>query len=719
MKKILIIVIIISVILSLFSSCRKNEDDDVNSQFVQRVYDISSVFSENTEGVSKIVYSDTDKNYYVSFMSKITVYDENFEYVRTIKGDIAGISINFFTTRFDIDEDNNIYIISQIDKKWVLIVFDNDGKFIEEIEIADLKEIQTQVNDLWVTENNYVLAYPTGIQIIDKKGKTIREITIAGGIISTNTDKSNSIYISTGRGGLLTKINISDGKEVWSVNASRGGNLIGKISYSHENNQICVSIDNFLLLYDTNGSYLGEICDLRDFKLPSNDFGIYNYADGLMVNYLFYRSIESIALSLTAYQQQGEFTLKLKALNEEESAKILEEREEQKNSKSTIKIFVPIYNISLERMIYEFNNTNPNIYVEMEYYKQNPGLFNISDYVQYISMRINAGEDNWDILSNVYLPYDIYQARGYVADIDKIDTDGVFKNSELYFTNIIDAIRDKSDGFYSFPIEVGFPALESLKQPLNRELSSIQNLLEEVISLNNNGKPVFYDMIYSESFNIINYTIFCYLYPEFVSTQHGNIFFNKEKFYQFLDIIEKLSANADYTNERENADFTISYIVDFFLAAGYDKRYSLNILPINIDDSVNKRYAFSFNGYMIWSKSTIQKEALEFLEYISDNNNFFGISRADFNRQVEAYRNGLPSDIINSRPEAVEETEKFIQDITKIYESLNFALMPVNPDLGKFWLDYYNKYFEESSITKEALAQIIEDFLWLYENESR
>ncbi|GHV13897.1 hypothetical protein FACS1894219_09290 [Clostridia bacterium] len=726
MKKTIILVIII--LFNFMVSCEEKDNESIgNTQFISHIYENSPALNLKLhDEVQNIIRSENSGNYYISFfnseeyMERIEVYSENFEFIKTISSDIAKLDQNlvrFFV--FDIDKNNNIYllqnnkndddVITAHDR--LLLVFDNDGKILEKIKIDDAADIWDGhiLSKLFVTENNFIFVSSVGVQITDKKGKTIKEITDDEKspyfILSADTDNDGSLYISCGDG-ILKKINISDGKEIWSIKESKGY-PINRVSYSKEDNQICVYKSEVLSLYDINGNFLGDICDLRDFKPTSDSSNFENYNSG-MLNALLYKNSATIIFSFTLYKENSKVSelVRLQALSDEETNNILKEREEQQNSKKSIKIFTPYYDIDLERIIHEFNSINPDIYAEMEYYTEDLMLFNSADYTQYVSMRINSGDADWDIISGNFIPYDIYKSKGYFTDIDVLDTDNIFKDTEKYYTNIIDALRNKDGGFYLFPELIMFDVVESLQTPTESDILSLRSMIEE-------NKPVFYDKsLYS--------SIFANLFSEFVSTEYRNIMFDKIKFYEVLDIVDKFSDDSLYTSEKANAKLNL-FTLAFINADVYEPKESLNILPSNINTTDDVKYLFQAQGYLIWAKSEVQNEALDFLMYMSDNNGSFGISRIVLNKQLAEYKEGIYNKIKMYNSSALDEynakTDRFVQDVERIYEKLNYT-SAYNYELIKLLHGELEKY-REGSITKESFAEKIEDFLWLLENEDK
>ncbi|MCL2159478.1 MAG: hypothetical protein FWH48_08735, partial [Oscillospiraceae bacterium] len=494
------VILIISVFLIFLPACKDSKKDakkeDANTQFVPQIYENSSIFAsisnmgEGYDEVYKILYLEEDDNYYISLYDlhqlreRIDVYDQNFEYIKTIKGDIGELNPDIATLfAFDINENGDIYLMEYPDsdtaKNRLLLVFDKEGNLKEKIKIDDAKDIlySAAISDLFVEENRFVFVSPWGIQITDRAGKTIKEITNADKsryVLSTDSDKNGFLYFSCSGSGELKKIDVSDGKEIWSIRSENGESL-NRISYSREDGQICAYKTNTLSLYDINGNFLGDICDLRDFEPNLDNIDIQNYGSGMLYS-LFYKNNKNIVFAFQAISQSENIifvdTVKLEAINEEEAAKILEEREEQKDLKKTIKILLPYYDGLSENLIYDYNQSNPGIIIETLYFVEDPALYSPLDYVQYVAMRINAGDDDWDIVYDAFLPYDIYVAKGYFVELDALDTDHIFKDSERYYTNIIDALRDKNGKLYLFPSQINFYIFESLKEPLEVEFSS-------------------------------------------------------------------------------------------------------------------------------------------------------------------------------------------------------------------------------------------------------
>ena len=175
-----------------------------------------------------------------------------------------------------------------------------------------------------------------------------------------------------------------------------------------------------------------------------------------------------------------------------------------------------------------------------------------------------------------------------------------------------------------------------------------------------------------------------------------------------------------YANKEENAQFSLISLA-FINADYYEPKKSLNMLPSNIDGIGDIRYMFQAQGYLIWSKSKMQKEALEFLMYICENNNTFGISRDLFDKQISEYRQGVINRVSTHNPDELDEytikAERCGRDVLKIYENLNYTAA-YNYELVKLLHGELEKYLK-NELTKEEFAKKIENFLWLLENEDK
>ncbi len=715
MIKKLSIILIFAIIFTVLSSCKNDEkksDGNLNSEFIQRVYKSKSLlFSRNESNRGDyfhgILKSEHDGNYYVSLYSaanhkeQINIYNEKFEYVKVIENDIADIDSS--TTRhniFTIDKNNNIYLVQYVitdpvkheisPKDRVLLVFNNNGEAKDKIAIEDVKDIPdgNGVHKIFVTDDNYIFVSSAGIQITDKTGKTTKEIINNGNfntfmINTADIGDNNSLYYSCGDGYLI-KYDLKQNKELWLTKLDRY-NFVNNISYSSLDNQICIQTNNLLLLYDTEGNYLGDICDLRDIAPSDENIYIENYSTGGFYN-LLYLDNKNIIFTNLLFTNGSEGNIdeivKLQALSDEEAEIVIKKREEEQKGKAQVKIFLPHYDPKLDVIINDFNKTYPTINVITEFYVNDSSLFNYSDYIQHVTTRINAGEDDWDIMSGDYIQYKTYIAKNYFMDLDSLDSENILKDDSRYFTNILDACREKDGKLYYLPNVLFVNIIESLKSTETIKFKSIKDLLENSLSLKSQNKYPFNN---KDNIN----SIIVNLFQEFCCTEYGNIYFNKEKFYEALDIIKQFYDDSLYSNDINNAEYDLNYLGTFY--TDFNTK-TINIMPSGMNDSEGEKNIFTSNGYLITAKSKTAKEAFKFLEYLSDYNyyNSIGISK-----------------------KLVPENS----NIYEIYESLNYTAT-YHIDFIVLFYDQIPKYID-GSITKEEFAGKIEDFIWLIENEDK
>lgn len=730
----------IIIILFLLTSCTNKDieqkNDLVSAAYMHKIYESSSLYTSSYNEQNgfdvprKIIYSDTDENYYISSYNayknkeRIDIYTKNFKFSRTIEGDITKLDqnvIRFFA--FDIDNDNNIYMIKVktdsngqiVNTGRIMLVFDNMGKFKEEINIDDTVSIwdSSIIDDLIVTDNNFILVSSVGIQITDKKGNTQKEITSEDRspyyVSSAAIDDNNSLYYTSDRS--LKKINLSTYNEVWSIDDYKG-RITNKVAYSFDDNQLCVKTEEMLSLYDTDGNFIGDICDLRDFKPSSNNIDSYNSGIIYTILYinndtiLFSFSTKPDVFEVNNTKQFSEI-VKLQPLSDAEYEKKLIELDNQNKNKKNINVFLP-YDIDLDRIIYDYEKINKDINIKIEYYSENPMLFNVNDYLQYVSMCINADDFNYDIISSNFIPYTNYIAKGHFINLDTLDINNILSDNSIFFTNIINACRDKNGDLFLLPHSINIKIVEMLQQPLNNEIQSLKYLLD----MNKNGAYPFYDKESSAN-------IYSQLFFEFCNTEYGNIYFNKTSFYAAIDIIKEFSDESIYTQKLENADYNIFklYFLNPFL---YEPKASIDLLPSGINN--NDKYIFDVNGFLISSKSKMANESFQFLLYATEyDDNYLSISRKKLDNQLNNLDTFIQKQIEITNQSQIDiykiKTNRFKYDMLRIFEKLNYT-KTFHYDFIRLFNDQLFKYLNRI-ITKEEFADKIENYFWLLENEDK
>ncbi len=748
-KNIFIILIIIFLLPTIFSC--KNDEKDLNNDianvtYVQKIYEKSSLYTSmfdehnGFDRVTKISYSNKDENYYVSFFNSsknkewIDIYNKNFEFVKSITGDISELDQNVVKlSAFGTDIDNNIYMLkvqkdssgSIIAAGRAIIVFDNSGNLMKEIIVDDAVDIWDSwiIDDLIVTENNFIIVSSVGLQIIDKKGKTLTEITGANKepyyVSSAAADNNNSLYYISN--GSLKKIDLITLNELWSVSDHKGRGM-SNVALSSENiNKLCVKNGNELSVYDNGGNYLGDMCNLYDFKLSFNEDKKSTYAS-VAINSLVYIDDNTLLFSFTSISNSydssipgNEFSeiVKLQAVSEAEQEKRLTELENQKKNQKTINCLLPTRDTTFENIISDYKKDNVNINIEVEYYTENPNLFNASDYIQYVSTCLNAGDIKWDIISSEYIPYKTYAAKDLFVNLDTIDKNSILKDNSKFFTNIIDAFREKNGNLFVFPNSIKIYLIESLTQPLDAEIKSIEQLYKEALKLKENA-------LYPFSANVSIELICGSLFSEFCNTDYGDVSFDKTSFYAVLDIIKKYSDPELYSPTMDNAALNIKFL-HYLPPEGYEPKESIDLMPSSINADKEK-YTFQSSGFMIFSKSEAKNESFNFLSYLAEyENNKLNISRKEFNNkldQLEAYVKYRISSLNSEQLDEYEtKTKRFREELLSIFEKLNNNVI-YNYDFIKIFYEQLPRYLE-NSITKEDFAQKIEDYIWLLENENK
>ena len=731
------IFIVILIIFSLYScNYKKNnsENKQANNQYAQRTYEslslYKSIYDDNGfDEIRKMIFSEKDNNYYISIYNshkneeRIDIYNSKFEYIKTLKNDISKLDqdyIRFFA--FGIDNDSNIYMVKInsdengqiINTDRSMLIFNKNGKLKREIIIEDTINIwdSSILSNIFITENNFILVSSVGIQITDKNGKTIKEITsdneIPYYITSADIGEDDTLYYTTNM--YLKKYNLLDYNEIWSVEDSKGRTM-SCVSYSSEDNQICVKIQQSLNLYNTKGSYLGEICDLRDFNSSLEKSDINDYDSGFIssilyennMNILFsYIKIANENVSTHSHLSYSEI-VKLQSLNENDSKKV------NLNNQDIIilKIFLPYYDISFDRIVYDYQKSNSNIDIEMQYFCENPLYFNFEDYIEYISKKISSNDIDWDIISGDYIQKKIYTENGYFVNINNLDKNNILKDDRKYFNNIINACRENNGDLFIFPNKIFFTALESLKDG-NYNISTLKSFLDKASELiEHNNLSLLYD---KTSYNYISGL----LYTELCNLDYEKLCLNEKEFFYKLEIIKEFFNDSLYTEKIDNAAFNIHRFI-YLSDTSYKVKESIMLLP---SLSLNKNI-FDVNGLLISSNSNNSDIAFDFLIYISEyENDFLGISRKKLDTQLNKLEIATKSTIANNTSLQSDnlqiKIEQFKKDIIIMYETLNYCSTYDN-NFIKFYNELLSKYLN-NVIDKYEFLEKIKSYYEVSEN---
>ena len=697
MKRVL--ALLLAVMFLLICGCEDNKETTLSYIDETTGFDAANVLSLDNKIATNIL--EYDSTYYISYidiidgLEHISEYDESFNYLRELSGDIYELSqANFRLSSFSIFN-NSIYFVYMQEKDMsnrLLIQFSLDGEEQSRVTLDTPSEVWDGriLNDVYVTSQSIILISGSGIQICDLEGHTISEIS--------SNDKS-PYYISassiTADGNLiysctedyipyLCKIDTSNGELLWKQGFSFGNQI----------RNICVKGDNIYILNEHQLQKINEknkavavICDIRDYNKTTsapNDVSYYSKIFCLL-------SDSNGFLYLYTNNKNSSDIVKMTISDKKEN-------KEESTEKRELRIFLPYKDNLLTDLFYKFEK-DTGISVSVEFYNDSFLNFNTADYLQVVSTRILSGNCGWDIMSTEVIPYIPYAGKGYFADLYSLKRGNDLKNNDIVYKNIVEACSF-DDSLYYFPMSIKF--LGVIDETDSGGFTDIDSLLNDTTK---SGRKLRYDP------DAVFSTLFRYAFSSVCSMGHNDVSFDKEGYKRLANSLKSLYCADIYSGSFNASNEYIDLFEEEYIDASknVDRYDSFSYVSLNGYNSFRTGV-----GYAIMNSSGVKDEALELLLFISENYDVrYGINRKQNLSKMDQIKEVYETDAFGNKD--ADAPEKFRNKISEILDNLNYQIY-YDTDLYSLAYKQTLAVCRGEESTAAAVERIIQAFS-LYQSE--
>jgi len=644
-------IIVIAVLIAMVSSCKKDDNNDNDTIYI---YDYEELLSYNIPVVNYskgeydeiIIYkpnavmigefntamdhaTDTEDSCELSKLSISTGILENMNAENHDEHDGMCYSTddkgNIYIVKYNYDSENPIYAIRK---------YDREMNYLSEVEL-DVKEDSINFTSLTVYNDFYILSSfnNNSLKIFDNTGILVDETAIGTSFDYNYSDQyavmSNKLYIIAPDGYAFGKLVVYDMEKLQIMDEKKIDEPLSfpPVIYANQNTKkIYMKNESIIKCYDEDFGYLRDILDLREYNVKIEQLSeSQNYlsARSIIVDddenvYIFYKYINSVKL------------IKFRLLEHEKAKEEMMRREEEDKAKTKIKFYIKNIRSGISDLIAEYEKINKNVKIEV--IGANDGLGWV-DYTQYINLNLIYGNTEWDILDVSSLPFDIYSNKGYLEDLTLLDENGVFADSEKYYTNIFEAVK-KGESIYYFPISFSITVAFTDDDSFPGTFAEFRDLCYGY--MNQNKFPFdFPNSMFSNYPEGMISTVLS-LYRDYYIKENGTkIDFKKENFIEIVNLAYDLYKN--YLVMEQDGKLILS-------AGVLIEKYKKNIFPIISSGGINKFVPQQMMA--INKKSQVKQEAFDFLVYWSQHSqvnsvykkgNQYPNSQIDFNTKDEIF----------------------------------------------------------------------------------
>ena len=624
MRKLSLLMAILTIIV--FSGCSQHEnipDVTINEIF----FDAKNVESLSEGKVITGIHQYSDM-YYISYVDTnnsyegIRIYSDSFEYKGELTGEFENLNlVNYKKSVFDI-YDNELYFVYMDEGNTLenrhLINYDlSTGKEISRIVLDSPKDIWDGrvLSSVYVDDNRIILVSGVGVQICDRNGKTIKEIYSSDKSVyyinASTVDHNGNLYFSCTEESTpyLYKIAPQTGECIWKVKLTFG-NIIRNLCATESS--ILIQNEYLIQHISFSGDELTTICDIRDYNktlTAENNSSFYKTIFGIKYN-------DGELVYIYSDNQSNSDIVKMVPLTGDEKEQAIHDKEVAEATKTEIRVFLPYKDNKIENIIYDFEKDH-NAEVVVEYYSDSYLNFNTEDYLQVVGTRIMSGDCGWDIMSTELIPYIQYANKGYFADLYKLKQGETLKDSNRFFTNVLEACG-KEESLYILPMSIEFTGAFSNSEVLE-QITSFENIID--LCLNSKVK-----LTYTADMNFAY--LFEYLFTEFCVMDHSSVFFDEHKYIGIAEGLRELYYADCYTGKSGFDKNVIQLKNENELTASKDLEAYKSFQLLN-NEQGHKLFRV-LNGYAIMEKASNKDLALQLLMSIVDTySSRYTISKAN------------------------------------------------------------------------------------------
>lgn len=608
-----------------------------------------------------------------------------------------------------MDANNQLYILSEegneAAKKFVLNKYDEQQNIFDTQTLkSPPKEHSILVNDICVYSDRIAVIRTGGVQIFDLSGKVLWEKSYKS--INNFASDDQNLYLTEypvygGDTNRLFQLNVFELKEKWSADIKLIQDQIKSLSYNRYDSKLYLILNNRMMSCDKGK--LSEVCNFLDYKsgkLVSN--ATVSNDDSRFINYL-----------QLMFQNKNSFSLLLYSIGNNPMFSYSISNQATKPPSNSVNVLLPTRNNTLEMVASRFEEKNPGTKIHFNYYKET-GDVSQPDFIQFMNLKILSGEQNWDIVPIIFLPYWQYIQKGVLADLESLDENHDLSNSDKYYVNLIDGCRIKNKLYY-LPICITFPTF--IIDITNKDTDSFMQaskawtwteLGQMVASWPEGSKPFKKNPMASAT-----------VISAMINQPYISGFYTGEKKEQDVKLFEEcMTLLSNFETKGLYADKDQVGV----LMPSMDTHWSMfsnGLVPFSESTRVisvptlngSNRRSFSIQeAYAINSHSTKPTLAFEFLKFLAQDS-----STGYPGAIVKSDREYIINNLTNQLQISSEKIIPFVDSLLAAKSSLNHADY-FDQQVGRIVSEIVDQ-FRKGLISKEEAAKDISKRVWLYANE--
>ncbi|QNU67767.1 extracellular solute-binding protein [Ruminiclostridium herbifermentans] len=609
-----------------------------------------------------------------------------------------------------MDSNNQFYILREEErenaKEFILYKYDEHLNVDDTLMLkSPPKEHSVRVNDIFVYSDRIAIIRTGGLQIFNLTGKLLFEKSYKN--INNYTSDDSNLYLTEwpvygGDTNRLFQFDVFELKEKWSADIQLIQDQIKGLSYNTYDSSLYLILNNQLM--SCNKGKLSKVCNFLDYKsgkLISNAIVSNDEAHFTSYQQLLFQNKDSFLLLLYSIENNLMFSYSPAS------------KQEVTQPENLVKVLLPTRNNTLEMVAARFEDKNADTKIRFDYFKE-IGDLSQPDFIQFMNLKVLSGEQNWDIVPIIFLPYWQYIQKGVLADLDSLDKNHELSNSDKYYVNLIDGCRINNKLYY-LPICITFPSF--ILDTTNKNADMIiqkskawtwAELEREISSWQKDSKPFIKNPLYNDT------VISTMIYQPYISA-----FFTGEKkeldvklFEECMTFLSSFEKAGLYAEKNQVGELMPSLETHWSMFRDGLIPFSENIRVIPVPTlEASKRQAFNIQeAYAINSHSSNPTEAFEFLKFLAQDSSW-GYPGAI----VKSDREYIIDSLANQLQTSSEKIIPFVDSFLAAKSSLNHANY-FDQQAARIVSEIVEQ-FKKGLISKEEAANDISQRVWLYANE--
>lgn len=651
---------------------------------------------------------------------------------------------------FDVDPLGQLYVLqfaeasnnpTTLTAKQEILVFDQAGVVQDTVFIEMPQHILDWAPTALIVQNDrFILFGKSGIQMVDRTGQTMDEIAIPygeavegrtgnkinfpiGEIIDVDVMDEHRMVIAQEKrdGNYVQLYDLVHKETVWSHDFGR--DLIPvKVHFETTTRKVFVASIDQVISFTEDGQNKTVVIDLNKYAAGKYTSPLFNDNDVLVPGHLYFVGPGIMQIHLVpasshlAYNPLHMFddpsshqikkTYAYRLLSDDEKRQALKQNNADKTK---VNLFVPYANNVLKQKIARFEYLNPQVEVNLLYYREDQNEFNRQDYVEYASLLLLTNKPQWDAIILDYLPFQQYMKKGYFADLDQIGWSGWTKEKERFFPNILEAAEQDGKlmllpAGISTQINIADMKATEHLQPFHYKWNDLLHIVDKTKQMNPDQIPWHLGLHIYALGPVFNEIFTSFEMDLMASYNHPAI--QRQLLNELMDLVIAISHPEDHIQSPDEQplfsfwNLSPTLILEYPDLIGVTKR----LLP-GPTTHISSQIPFTLQeGYSINQKSKVKEEALKLIFFLAEHANPVNmVFKETFVKMNEHWGTS------EQQQAAIEQLRIIVEHLDVLYErDFEFRSAVFDP---------VDQLFMKGVLDKERTVQSIQERIKRYMNE--